>query len=283
MQRRVVRASGTDQIGRGTRHGAWCCRAPPCWWPVWRWSAERTRICCSNTPRTPRPRSPPGPLRVSCPGCYSFRFGSFDFLISGGRTAAHGFDSCYSEQRLGWMTAITVVRSDSRSEYPVCKSHSGGRRDRQRRNAPACSWQGARRARCRRVGVHRPPVAAPRRRPPATATHLPRRHGHRRGRRDGAGAGDQPTGPARSPDRAPRIDRLRGVLHGRRVGIDRPCRGADRLGGRPERPDTQEAALAQTDRRCLSTTFVNAQPGRNARQCSVALQLVERSVRRVSR
>ena len=88
---------------------------------------------------------------------------------------------------------------------------------------------------------------------------LPRRNGRRRRRPDAADDGDPPTrgaGPTRRPLRP---DRLRRVLHGRRVELRRPRRRAHRvrqLGGRPDSPCAAmvSAARRRAANRVRSTT-----------------------------
>ena len=73
--------------------------------------------------------------------------------------------------------------------------------------------------------------------------------GDRRRRPDVTDPGDPPAGRAGTPDRAARPDRLRRVLHGRRMVVERPHRGVDGAGRIGGRPGAQHAAMAAADRR----------------------------------
>ena len=85
------------------------------------------------------------------------------------------------------------------------------------------------------------------------------------------------------PHRSAWPDRLRRVLHGRRMVVGRPHRGVDGLRHVGGRPGAARTAAAAADRPGVSAALARRQPRSGAAQRRRALRLVQRPVRRVPR
>ncbi len=131
--------------------------------------------------------------------------------------------------------------------------------------------------------VIRRPAFAPRRRPPAAAIGLSRRDSDRCRRPFGADAGDPPARRVGTADRTARADRVRRVLHGRRMVLERPHAGPDGVRQLSGRSGARDAAMAAPDCPGLPPALAKRQPRSVAAQHRRALRLIERPVRRVPR